>query len=81
VFPRSGARYDPSAAGQCIDGVKQSIAACKELVSTDICQRVFTGTRAVGEPCQVSLECGAPPGATAECTFDMREPGWVWLTT
>ena len=68
----AGATYDPNAAGACIDQVKQAALACGETPSqksalNNACNKVYSGSKKPGEPCNTSLDCQASSDGTVTC--------------
>lgn len=69
IFSSARIRYNAQLANQCLAEAAQEARACSFLVdfTGTACTNVFTGTQAVGQPCQSYLEC-APVARSVECT-------------
>ena len=65
---KAGAIYDAQAAGTCIAGFASLATSCGGGESPDACQRIFTGTKPPGSPCQDQVECAPPANGDVDCT-------------
>ncbi|RYE93564.1 MAG: hypothetical protein EOO75_04080 [Myxococcales bacterium] len=67
-------RFDPDAAGRCIDAIK---ARCSLRDDLDIpgCEGVFVGQVAIGGACLESIECAPVAGQTVYCGGQKFEDG------
>lgn len=63
------ATYDAQAAGDCLGAIAGLMSSCKGFDNVTIasCQKVFTGTKAAGQPCTTSTDCAPVSGADVSC--------------
>ena len=61
--------YNATAAGACIQGVRNTVAACGDMDDVAECEAVFTGTLPEGATCDGDSVCAAPTGGVAVCTY------------
>lgn len=61
-----GTTYDPASGTQCIAEIEAS-TQCWMRPGGDACSRVYSGARALGEPCTAPSDCASTPGGTAVC--------------
>jgi hypothetical protein len=79
--PGSAAVYDANAGGNCIAAVTKVAQSCGGEENLDVCEGIYKGKLAAGEPCTSSFECATPPGGQAYCDVTSDTGGNVCVAS
>jgi hypothetical protein len=66
-----GVTYDATAAGECLDELRDSEIVCDEGPETPACDRVYAGALPLGAACTDDVECA--PSADGDVTCDLSD--------